>query len=127
MKKTLIEQHLEGKLSLSEAWLKCDTWIRAKIDYDRYERPKKIKDLIEKHLRLAEQEYRAYLRKQTKHIHEARVICAANGHYTALSAMHKYITCDCARRVFYEAPDADVYSITCPVCDHKRIMLKGDR
>lgn len=85
------------------------------------------KDLIEKHLRLAEQEYRAYLKKQTKHIPEARVICAANGHYTALSAMHKYITCDCARRVFYEAPDADVYSITCPVCDHKRIMLKGDR
>lgn len=85
------------------------------------------KDLIEKHLRLAEQEYRAYLRTQTKHIPEARVICAANGHYTALSAMHKYITCDCARRVFYEAPDADVYSITCPICDHKRIMLKGDR
>lgn len=85
------------------------------------------KDLIEKHLRLAEQEYRAYLKKQTKNIPEARVICAANGHYTTLSAMHKYITCDCARRVFYEAPDADVYSITCPVCDHKRIMLKGDR
>ena len=85
------------------------------------------KDLIEKHLRLAEQEYRMHLRKQTKHIPEARVICAANGHYTTLSAMHKYITCDCARRVFYEAPDADVYSITCPVCDHKRIMLKGDR
>lgn len=85
------------------------------------------KDLIEKYLQLAEQEYRAYLKKQTKHIPEAHVICAANGHYTTLSALHKYITCDCARRVFYEAPDADVYSITCPVCDHKRIMLKGDR
>lgn len=85
------------------------------------------KDLIEKHLRLAEQEYRAYLKKQTKYIPEAHVICAANGHYATLSALHKYITCDCARRVFYEAPDADIYSITCPVCDHKRIMLKGDR
>lgn len=49
MKKTLIEQHLEGKFSLPEAWIKCDTWIRAKIDYDRYERPKKVKDLIKKH------------------------------------------------------------------------------
>lgn len=85
------------------------------------------KDLIEKHLRLAEQEYRKHLKKQTKYIPEAHVICAASGHYTTLSAMYKYITCDCARRVFYEAPDVDIYSITCPVCDHKRIMLKGDR
>lgn len=85
------------------------------------------KDLIEKHLQLAEQEYRKYLKKQTKYTPEAHIICAASGHYSALSALHKYITCDCARRVFYEAPDADVYSITCPVCDRKRIMTKGDK
>lgn len=89
-------------------------------------------DIIKKHLAKAQDECRQRLRKNTKVAPAAHVICAVKHGSTRelarLKTVWPHTICgNCTNVVFYELPENnEFFSVTCPNCDFKKIMMKGE-
>ena len=92
------------------------------------------RDIIEKHLAQAQEEYRSWLRGQTKPLPEAKIAYGVrvDGDDDFQKSKEKYnsIFCKCGFLIFFEAPITGWYKVKCPNpnCNHTQNVLvnKGE-
>ena len=88
------------------------------------------RDMIHKYLVQAKAEFRKYLKKQTKCAPEVPVLFSASisgaNDFKTSKALYSYAQCPCGQTIFFNKPDLSYFSIECPACDHKQVLMREE-